>query len=166
MGSAGAIVLYYNLHLKNSIEYNNYVRTRVLEETRTFSRSVAFSCRSWGVSLIGLGAVCFCVVGVNLRGVVSIVGTWPDVEKRLSSCHAFFMTGRYTASSVLLLFPWGVVFFFVLVVSLIGEGLHVFFCFSSLVLQVSCRLSVRLSVGVVMLSRCHAVRLSLALSLL
>ena len=33
---------------------------------------------------------------------MSIVGTWPDVEKRLSSCHAFFMAGRCAASSVLL----------------------------------------------------------------
>ena len=60
-------MLFYNLVHKNSIEYNNHMRTRVLEETRTFSQGVAFSSRSWGVTLIGLGLSVF----VSL---VSIVG--------------------------------------------------------------------------------------------
>ena len=59
MGSAGAIVLYTKQVLRNSMEYNNHMRTRVIVETRTFLQVAAFSSRSWGVSLIGPGLFVF-----------------------------------------------------------------------------------------------------------
>lgn len=162
MGSACAIVLFYNLHLRSHIEYNNHVRTRVLEETRAFSQGRCFSVSFLGRDADRAGAVCFCVVSVNLRGVVSIV--W--------GCHGIKTAWRWSgwgrcrvfcSSS----FSLGRCLFFVVrrvrcVADRRGAARVLLFFFSCApgVLP-SVRLSsVRLAV---MLSRCPVVRLSLAL---
>ena len=66
-------MLYIKQVLRNSIEYNNHVRTRVFEETRTFSEVAAFFVSFLERVADRAGAVCFCVDVVNRWGVVLIV---------------------------------------------------------------------------------------------
>ena len=172
-------MLYIKQVLRNSIEYNNHMRTRVLEETHTFSRGVAFSCRSWGRVADRAGAVCFCVAAVNRWGVVDRrnMARIKNHDVKLScfvglgalSCFMFFFFFPGTC----LLF----VFVFVFVVFVIGKGcacssvLLLFSCSLSLSSCPAVRPSFRRSVRpssvrlAVQLSGCHAVRLSLALLL-